>query len=205
MLGSGKHREMDALRRRKETGLIRQLELFTARDREKRKGAPRSALIRRDQGRVAVLQDSVDLISRLEDLNAALTSACNSQEERIQAMASQLQLAIHSGTSAATTTAGTATPSAPTEAEPTAQSSSLPHSAGRIRHMCGILTPQAGEEADLCVVESGAVRLEGDQSPDGDDNGPDDGTDGSSPTATSDSSFEYGPGGEYIAVAVCTG
>ena len=90
----GKHRVRDAARRRKESGLIRQLERWTSRDREQCKAAPRSGL--RDQGRVAVLQDSVDLISRLQDLNTALTSACNAQEERMQVMAVQLQIAIHS-------------------------------------------------------------------------------------------------------------
>ena len=124
-VGSGKHREMDALRRRKETGLIRQLEQLTARDREKRKGV-RSALIRRDQGRLAVLHDSVDLISRLEDLNAALTSACNAQEERMQAMAQQLQLAIHSAAGTITTDTATAA-STPPEGERKAQPP-LPHS-----------------------------------------------------------------------------
>ena len=103
---------MDAVRRRKETGLIRQLERWTSRDREQRKAAPRSGLIRRDQGRVAVLQDSVDLISRLEDLNAALTSACNAQEERVQTMAAQLQIAIHRADTAAKTAAAADTDTA---------------------------------------------------------------------------------------------
>ena len=76
-----RHREQNAVRRRREVELIRQLERLTVHDRERR-GNPRSALIRADVGRVGVLQDSIDLISRLEAHNAALSAALQAQEDQ---------------------------------------------------------------------------------------------------------------------------
>jgi len=62
---------------------------------------------------------------------------------------------------------------------------------------------QAGEEADLRIVERGAVRLEADPLLHGDRHGADgDGADRSSPPERSDGSFEYGPGGESQAVTL---
>ena len=59
---------------------MRQLERRTAEDREKR-GAARSALIRRDAGKLSVLQDALDLIARLEAHNAGLEAALKAVEE----------------------------------------------------------------------------------------------------------------------------
>ena len=53
---------------------------------------------------------------------------------------------------------------------------------------------QPGEQADLQVVERGAVRLEPDQMPGADGDADNDGPLQSLPAADS-SSFEYGPGG----------
>ncbi len=60
---------------------------------------------------------------------------------------------------------------------------------------------QAGEEADLRIVERGAVRLEADPPLHGDrHSADDDGADRSSPHDSSEGAFEYGPGGESWAV-----
>ena len=56
---------------------------------------------------------------------------------------------------------------------------------------------QAGEEADLRIVERGAVRLEADPPLAEDRHGADgNGADKSSPPDSSNGSFEYGPGGK---------
>ena len=115
---------MDALRRRREATFVRQLERLTARDQE-RGGQQRSALIKRDRGKVGVLQDAVDLITRLEDLNNALTRACNAQEDRIQAMSAQLQLAIHSHSSPSSSSSSLAPPSDADGAQESASSSAV--------------------------------------------------------------------------------